>query len=608
MIAEVLVGLEINKGFDYKFRKKSSLKKGMRVLVDFSGKKRVGFVVKIKKSSSQKKLKPILKVLDNLPAFTSNLLKFSRKVSQIYLYSQGEILEMMLPESLRRRRPLSIKPKKANLQKEYLDNKFIYLRENLTANTRFFYYKEIIQSQIKEKRKVIICVPQKEDAFFIKDFLEKEFEEIRIALLFGSSKPSSQLKEWLKIRNQQADVSIGTRFAIFSPFENLGAIIVEKENFFGYFQPEKPFYHLRDLAFLRAEIEKSNLILHSDYPSLKLYKLLEKKKFIFVNKFKESQSRTKIFDLASYKFKRIPLFSELSLEIIRSNLEKGKRIIIFWNRKGFSNILRCNFCKEIIKCPQCGNFLSFSLEKDYFCRYCGYKNKGEKIHKCSERYIRKIGIGIERVELTLKRFFPAKKIFKFTKSLAFPQDWDILISTQKLIFLKELPSAEVVILAGIDSLLSWGDFNSSLELYYLLQRLKSIAKEELIIFTFHPSYYVFSALKKEWSWFYERELKERKTWKLPPYTCLAKLTLRAKKEKPLLEKIRALKGFLEGQALKIRKKVEIYGPLREKISTKKTVYSLVVKSSQFTTINKVLRLALQKFKKSTAKLSIIIER
>ncbi|RKY27849.1 MAG: hypothetical protein DRP61_03195 [Candidatus Omnitrophota bacterium] len=608
MIAEVLVGLEINKSFDYEFRKGSPLKKGMRVLVDFSGKKRVGFVVKIKKSSSQRKLKPVLRVLDNLPAFTPNLLKFSQKVSQIYLYSQGEILEMMLPESLRRKKFLNIEPEKATPQKEYRDNKFIYLRENLTANTRFFYYKEIIQSQIGEKRKVIICVPQKEDAFFIKDFLEKELKGIKIALLFGSDKPSSQLKEWLKIRNQQADVSIGTRFAIFSPFENLGAIIVEKENFFGYFQPEKPFYHLRDLAFLRAKVEKSNLILHSDYPSLKLYRLLEKKKLIFVDKFKESQSRTKIFDLAGYKFKRTPLFSELSLEIIRSDLEKGRRVVVFWNRKGFSNILRCNFCKEIIKCPQCGNFLSFSLEKNYFCRYCGYKDKGEKIHKCSERYIRKIGTGIERVELTLKRFFPAKKIFKFTNRLSFSQDWDILISTQKLVFLKELPSAEVVILAGIDSLLSWGDFNSSLELYYLLQRLKSIAKEELIIFTFHPSYYVFLALKKEWGWFYERELKERKTWKLPPYVCLAKLTLRAKKEKPLLKRTETLKNFLEEQALKIKKKVEIYGPLKEKLSAKKTVYSLVVKASQFTIINKVLRLALQKFKKSTAKLSIIIER
>ncbi|RKY34431.1 MAG: hypothetical protein DRP69_04640, partial [Candidatus Duberdicusella sinuisediminis] len=147
MIAEVLVGLEINKSFDYEFRKGSPLKKGMRVLVDFSGKKRVGFVVKIKKSSSQRKLKPVLRVLDNLPAFTPNLLKFSQKVSQIYLYSQGEILEMILPESLRRKKFLNIEPEKATPQKEYRDNKFIYLRENPTANTRFFYYKEIIQSQ-----------------------------------------------------------------------------------------------------------------------------------------------------------------------------------------------------------------------------------------------------------------------------------------------------------------------------------------------------------------------------------------------------------------------------------------------------------------------------
>ena len=605
MIAEVLVCLEIKKSFDYKFKDNLFLKEGMRVLVDFAGKERVGFVVRIKKSSSQRKLKSVLEVLDNFPAFTPNLLKFSQKISKYYLYSQGEILEMMLPLYLRRKKILRIQPQNFSSQISRREE-VIYLRENITKTDRFNYYKEIIEANLRNNKKVIICVPQKEEAFFIKDFLEENIKALSVALLFGSERASSQFKEWLKLREGKAQVCIGTRFAIFSPLQNLGAIVVEKENFFGYFQPEKPFYHLRDLALMRAKIDKVVLVFHSDFPSLELYSLLKRKKITYINMFKEIDSKVKIFNLEDYKLGREALFSGLSLEIIRSYLDKKKRVIIFWNRKGFANLLRCNLCKEIIKCPRCGNFLSFSLDKHYFCRRCGYKNKEGDFHRCGRDYIKKIGIGIERLQLKFKRFFPDKKILKLTKEEILPKNWDILISTQKILFLKSPVCAQLVVFSGIDSLLSWGDFNSSLEVYHLLERLKEMAREELIIFTFHPSYYLFQALKKGWEWFYKREFKERKAWELPPYSHLAKISLRAKREKTLLKRIETLKALIEKQSLKVASKIEVYGPLKEKASSKKLSYSLVVKAPTYNIINKILKKVLEKFKKSTTKLSLII--
>ena len=612
MIAEVVFGLAVNKAFDYDAGSFPALSKGMRVWVDFNHQKLTGIVINTRKNKPSMALKPIINVLDDIPAFPANLLELSKDIASKYLYSQGEILEIMLPAALRTNRRLSFVYKESSsVLQGSCENEIVYIREHLNVNNRFLRYKEIILQTTGEGKQVIICVPQKDIAYRLKNFLHEHIKDINIALLFGTLKVSSQLEEWSKIRGQMAQVSIGTRFAIFSPFVNLGAIIVEKENFYGYFQPQKPFYHLRDLALMRAKKERARLILHSDFPSLQVYRLLKHKKARLEDLSSENNPKVKIFNLKDYKFRNYPVLSDLSKELVRKYLEDGKKVIIFWNRKGFGHMLRCGACGFVFKCAKCEGFLTFSKDnRDFVCNRCMLAVKAKtKCPKCHNGYIRSMGLGIEKVELNYRKVFPDKRIVVLSKQAPFQKsDWDILITTEKLVFLEDLPSADLIIVSGLDFAYSLGDYSSSVELFFLLQRLKNLASKELIIFTFSPSYYPVSALLKDWGWFYSRELKERKALQFPPYWHVAKVVLRQKDQNTLLSIAGSFRNKLEG-LLKARDNVSIYGPLKDIPfrSAGKFHYFLFIKAKKLGVLKKVLDKTLLKFKKSSVKISLIIQ-
>lgn len=613
MIAEVVVGLAVDKVFDYDAHAFPGLKRGMRVIVEFGRKKEIGFVIKLKKTKSKNiKLKPVVEVLDSAPAFPVSLLNLSFQIASSYLIGKGEVLKKMLPLALRKKKKITLPTlynAAGNNRNGKASRRVKYIKENLTSFKRIQYYKENITEKIKQGKKVLICVPYKEDAYRIRDFLKKAVNESKIALLFGTDKPSNQFCEWDKIRESKVDVCIGTRFSVFAPFEGIGLIIIEKENFYGYFQPEKPFYHLRDIVLMRGEEEKSDVILHSDVPSLSVFKLLKDKDVDFIDFDKEDGVKVKVFDLNNYKFSRYPLFSSLSLEIIRSYVSKGKKVVVFWHRKGFSYILRCTYCKEILKCSNCESPLVFSSVKNiYMCNKCGKTFEvTSKCPKCRRGNIRNIGMGSERVEVNLQRIFGEYKVINSGDFGEGAKDWDILLCTQEVMFSGALPEADLVLASGLDSIYSLGDYSAGMELFFLLYRLKDMAKQEFIIFTFQSSYYPIQALQKNWDWVYLEEFKSRKSLKLPPFFRLAKVVLRQKSKSSGYKNISALKDDLEKSSNK-EKQVSVYGPLEENPFKKgdKFYYYLVVKARDVKLLRDVLNKSLCKFKRSSAKISVII--
>ena len=594
MIAKVAVGLEIRKSFDYEAKGHTHLKKGMRVEVDFNRRKTLGFVVDIKKkSSSPFTLKPIIKVLDTLPAFPSNLLKLSEEISQQYLYSQGEILKMMLPAGLRTHRQLAVGAGAApSKRRKPAAPKTTYIQENIENAGRLLYYRDRIREVLSSGGKVIVCLPGISDAFRFKDFFIRHLPGAKIAFFSGAQSPSAQLSDWTAMRLKEADICIGTRSSIFAPFEDVGLIIVEKENYYGYFQPVKPFYHLRDLAFLRAKKEKADLILHSDFPSLKLYTLIKDKKIDLLDLSVKGDPRLKVFDLKNYRFKRYAVFSDFAQEIMRRYLAQDKKVIIFWNRKGFSRILRCQHCGFALKPPQGG------AEKEAKAR----------CPECRKGSLRTIGAGIERLESRFKKPFGSKKIVKLSKDHRIESDdWDILIATQKLVFLPELPKAALVIVSGLDLMYSNKDYNASLELFLLLQRLKRVAAEELILFTFDPESQPVQSLDKDWQWFYERELKARRSLQFPPYVHIAKVGLRQKDKAAALKNITAFRSSLE-KNLYTKDALAVYGPLEDDPfkSGGRYHFFLFIKAKRAAPLRKILDKTIRQFRKSSAKMSLVI--
>lgn len=69
----------------------------------------------------------------------------------------------------------------------------------------------------------------------------------------------------------EIDVMIGPRSALFTPFENLGLIVIDEEHDTSYQSEMPPKYHAREVAIQRAKMVGASVVLGSATPSVDSY-------------------------------------------------------------------------------------------------------------------------------------------------------------------------------------------------------------------------------------------------------------------------------------------------------------------------------------------------
>lgn len=610
MIVQVAVPYELAKSFDYV--SDVFLMPGSRVVVDFAGRKIVAVVVAIKGESDyeKSKLKKILFSLDKNPSLSDNLLELSAVMSRHYLYGRGAMLELMLPKYFRKmnrfEQELEEKVYKVAEEQEY-----IYFQENNNSEERFHKYCSKIDKVLDQGRSVIVTVPNKEDIEPLSQFISKHCELAKIAKVSADNKEKEAADIWLMMRQGEVNLCVGTRMALFAPFESVGLLVVDKENAYGHIHGQKPFFHSRDIALFRAKIEKADVYFHSDYPTVEMYHFLQKSRFEHCALTERTLVDTLVYDLNDYNFKRYPIFADLCTGIMRRFLESKKKVMVFWNRKGFSNLVRCDHCKTILKCTHCDNSVSYDKSKNsYRCSKCGRNFATlSKCPSCKHDRLKPLGVGVERVKQNYIKFFPEKQICVLDeKNTEVPEDWDLIVATQKFLESNKKIEADLVVIAGIDQQLSLGDYNTSYDLFLTYKRLHNYAKEHCVVFTLNPDYYPVESLNHKEDWFYEQEMQQRKDFELPPYVSIATLVLRSKSEEQLNKKIKELENLIQG-LIKGNETVELYGPMEENPYRMRGQFymKLIIKARSRKDIQKMLSIVLDKFKKANTKLSIQIQ-
>ncbi len=564
MVVKVIFGLEVNRVFDYSAT--TALLPGVRVWVDFARRKTIGFVVGFSQESSfERPLKPILEVLDNSPVFSQHMLFLAKMLSERYLCPEGEILKMMLPKALRGRTKTDEDfPRECST---VFDNAHArYIKEEYWRTQRFGQYRCIIEDCLEKNSGVIICVPQREDIAIFTDFLDT-FCKNKYCVFFSQQPALEQLLNWKKVRQKQIAIALGTRSCIFSPFDRLGAVIIEKESFYGHYQTEKPFYHVRDVGVLLCQIKKAQLVLSSDTMSVKARMLTKGQKMIDYTV--PNTQRIAVLDTQAQKSKGYPL-TFLVQEVLRAQLAQKKKVILFWDKKGFSSLVVCNQCGHTPHCPRCSVSLRYVFaEKAYRCPRCSFVEEAkDSCPVCLKGYLRSRGAGIERIVQSLQKIFPEASIAMTEKKDFFQDNWDILVATEKIFYAPGVYAVPCVIVLGIDAVFSRPRFDSAEEGFIVLKRLVSLAREHMYIFTGNPAYYPVAGLMKKEKWFYLQELKSRRELWYPPYGFLAEINLRAKKQAKVLQKAALLSQKMrvyskhaecvfvstpqEGQPLKLR--------------------------------------------------------
>jgi primosomal protein N' (replication factor Y) len=536
LYAKVVLGLPVEGPFDYivPAALEGKIGPGFRVWVNFRNKKSVGYVVELSEISKIKNLKEIISLIDQTAILNSYFLELTKRLSDYYCCSWGEAIETALPVEARKGKALDD------------DSSLLCITEQKNAESivlqggenRREIYLERIKQALNKGRSAIVLFSDIPTLAKEKVFLE---EKLGREIYLSYRKQKDEWKTWQKIRKMNSCLVLGTRSAVFAPVNNLGLLILDHEEDSVYKQEQVPHYHCRQVALMRAQIQKADIILASCAPSVESFHLAKSgllKYEVVPRKTKYPQIQT--VDMRKISFEERKSKSVLTRivadAIYNTVLQKGK-VLLFLNRIGFATYAACHNCGSSLKCPNCDINLVFHYDEQKLrCHHCSYKIEPPKICPvCQSGYIKYSGIGTQKMESELARMFPQAriKIVEHERELDLSAA-DIFVAASSIIK-HEQCDFDLIAAVDIDSLLNRLDWAASEKVFVLLRGLMSLTSKKIIVQTANPLHHIFYALfRNDDTLFYAKELKSRKQLGYPPLKHIVLIKLRGK----ALEKVK----------------------------------------------------------------------
>ena len=480
-----------------------------------------------------------------------------------------------------------------------------HLLHGVTGSGKTEVFIEVIKKIISQGKTAIILIPE----ISLTPQIAGRFKSVfgSLTTLWHSKLTKSQRASiWLKINNGDYKIVIGARSAIFTPLKNLGLIVVDEEHDPSYKQDSpSPRYHARDVAIMRAKIEKATIILSSATPSLESYHNYKINKYNYLslpNRFgKATYPKVKIVNLikeSEESGKQNIVISGILLNKIENKINKKEQILLIQNRRGFSPSVRCSDCGEVAMCLACKTPLTYhKYDNNLKCHLCGYieLKSFDNCKTCLSSNLFYMGTGTQKVENILKETFPQARISRvdhdsvkgkldMVKTLQSFHDGeiDILIGTQMIAKGLDFPDITLVGIINADLGLHMPDFRSSERIFQLIYQASGRSgrgkKEgQVIIQTYDSENPVIKAAAKlDLNEYYKIMLEDRFTLKYPPYSWITKIEFIGPKSKSVL----SLSNKIRHNLLNKFKGLEILGPaacFKEKIKNNYR-YQLILKS------------------------------
>lgn len=568
-ILQLAVPMPLRRYFDYYLPDHYDpkiLHPGMRIKVPFGRRELVGIYIQTKLSSdiSQKKLKPILEILDKEPILPLNLLELATQAAHYYHYSVGEVLLSILPKRLQQGKQLpdiktiekithvlQEKPPELNIQQKSAVTKIIekinqfsvFILEGVTGSGKTEVYLQTIHSILLENKQVLVLVPEIGLTPQMIERFRARFS-VPIVILHSKMTEKARLDAWLKSKNHQAAILIGTRSAVFTPFAQLGLIVLDEEHDLSFKQQDGFHYHARDVAILRAKQLDIPIILGSATPSLETLLNIKKNRYQKLSLPERAGNAEKpIFHLIDIRHRHLEhgLSTEL-LKIIHDHLKNDNQVLLFLNRRGYAPILMCHQCGWIAMCDRCDMRMTLHRKANYLkCHHCEKQNKiPHQCQNCHNEKFQPIGMGTEKLEETLIKYFPNFPVLRIDRDSmhrkgdiekAFAQiqsgEARILLGTQMLSKGHHFPNVTLVAIVDADNGFFSADFRALERMgQQVLQVAGRAGRAEksgaVFIQTHHPDHPLFHQLLHEgYAAYAETILRERQKILLPPFSFFA---------------------------------------------------------------------------------------
>ncbi|HDQ25316.1 MAG TPA: primosomal protein N' [bacterium] len=474
----------------------------------------------------------------------------------------------------------------------------------VTGSGKTEIYLRAAKEAVSAGKKVIVLVPE---IFLTPQLTEsflRHFKDRTAVYHSGLSEPERR-HEWQRIRDGGVDIVVGTRSAIFAPFDKAGLIIVDEEFDQSYKQENDPRYNAKDMAVVRGTIDPAVVVLGSATPSVETYHNAVTGKYAMLKLDGRVEERplpeVEVIDLKyDLNKSRDLFFSNEFIAKAREALDRGEQAIIFLNRRGFSSLIMCPQCGHIEKCGSCDIPLVYHRADTVVkCHYCASeKEPPVKCPSCGKTLFYK-GLGTQKIEDVAQKFFPEKKVFRVDIDSMKQNDHvaiyekiknreiDLLVGTQMIAKGFDFPEVTFVGVAGIDSVLNLPDFRAEERVFQLLTQVSGRAGRggkpgKVVIQTFNPeSSGIRAAAKNTPEKFYEEQLRLRREHGYPPFKFLLQFIVSDMREERCAAAAEKVRETAEAAAAAAGvKSYSVLGPAPAPLSRirNRFRYSVIIKS------------------------------
>ncbi len=436
-----------------------------------------------------------------------------------------------------------------------------YLIHGITGSGKTEVYMAMIDHVLAARRQAIVLIPEISLTYQTVMRFYRRFGS-RICVMHSRLSAGERFDQFERARKGEADIMIGARSALFTPFENLGLIIMDEEHEGAYKSETTPRYHAREVAEKLAQMHDAFFVMGSATPSVEAYqKAVSGIYRLHVLPCRAAADScpagTEVVDLREeMKQGNKSIFSRRLVELIKERLEKKEQIMLFMNRRGYSRFLSCRSCGEAIKCPHCD--VSMTLHnggrgaggQSLKCHYCGYTIPVPKIcPSCGSPYLAGFGIGTQKIEELARQSFPQARILRMDLDTTAKKggheailssfakgEADILIGTQMIVKGHDFPMVTLVGILAADVSLYAPDYRAAERTFQLLVQAAGRAGRgsrpgTALIQTYLPEHYcIQAAARQDYEGFFRQEMGYRRLMSYPPASHLLEILVAGRDE------------------------------------------------------------------------------
>jgi primosomal protein N' (replication factor Y) len=434
-----------------------------------------------------------------------------------------------------------------------------FLLHGITGSGKTEVYLRLIAEARRQGRGALILVPEIALTPQLASRFRARFGD-DVAVLHSALRPSERLAAWRRLRSGQVGIALGARSAVFAPVRDLSVVVVDEEHDGSFKQEEGVRYHGRDLAVMRAHQAKAVVVLGSATPSLESYRN------VLVGRFRRLMLPTRanpdaatrplppvqIVDLRRYHMSHDQLLAPPLAQAVADALAAGEQTILFLNRRGFSTLMHCPSCGEVVHCPDCDVSMTLHRGREkLICHYCGRAEPlRSRCPKCKQPGMQGLGTGTERVESVVRELFPAARVARLDRDTTdgnrdalekvltrvHGREIDILVGTQMVTKGHDFEGVTLVGVLQPDMGMHLPDFRAAERTFQLLEQVAGRAGRgqrpgRILVQTFCPEHPAIRYLcQHDYEGFVREELAERKNASYPPFSRMIALRLDGREE------------------------------------------------------------------------------